>query len=246
MKHMSKSGNLHYLIIVLIFTNCEGRINFRITGNILPIECNNMPLPSNITIRAHSLEASKNYHEMLGLFRNDQINSEDIVFLGNSLVFNGGDWARRLNCNCHIKNRGIPGDVTEGILNRLGEIVCNKPKSVFLEIGLNDIYYPWLTPQLIASNIGTIVYTIHQYSPVTEIYIQTILPTSSEKLNVKIRRTNDVLVNKLDNKLFHIIDLHPLFSDDLDLIKKELTTDGTHLTEEGYQVWVMELKKHLH
>ena len=54
----------------------------------------------------------------------------DIVFIGNSITELGGDWGKRLDCSS-LKNRGISGDVTEGVLKRLGEITYVKPKKYF-------------------------------------------------------------------------------------------------------------------
>ena len=41
-----------------------------------------------------------------------------IVFLGNSITEQGGDWGKRLGWSS-LKNRGISGDVTEGVLRDL-------------------------------------------------------------------------------------------------------------------------------
>jgi lysophospholipase L1-like esterase len=239
-----KSGKFFYGIAIIIFINCEGWINSEHFKEIPLFDCNNLFPPPKINIRAHSDDASKNYNDMIEFFKIDPVSSGDIVLLGNSLVFNGGDWSKRTKSMSCIKNRGIPGDVTEGVLNRLGEIVCVKPKFVFLEIGLNDMYYPWLSEKLIASNILTIAYTIHQNSPTTKLFIHTVLPTANEKLNRKIKKTNEIISRNIDRKLFNLIDLYLTFSDESGLIKKSLTSDGTHLSEAGYLIWVKELKKH--
>ena len=42
------------------------------------------------------------------------------------------------------------------------------------------------------------------------------------------------------------INLFPLFAEKgTNILRKELTTDGLHLTEEGYQIWSRKLKKYL-
>ena len=45
-----------------------------------------------------------------------------------------------------------------------------------------------------------------------------------------------------DINVFEIIDLYSVFVDDRGLIKSDLTTDGVHLNEVGYQVWVDYIK----
>ena len=49
-----------------------------------------------------------------------------------------GSWSEIFQ-NPNIKNRGISGDVTEGILYRINEITESQPLQVFLMIGTNDL-----------------------------------------------------------------------------------------------------------
>lgn len=42
------------------------------------------------------------------------------------------------------------------------------------------------------------------------------------------------------------IDLFPLFTEKgTNVLRKELTNDGLHLTEEGYKIWSKKLRKYL-
>ena len=72
--------------------------------------------------------------------------------------------------------------------------------------------------------------------------MQTVLPTKNDFLVEKISDVNAGL-KKMKSSHFKIIDLHELFRDVNDLMKKEYTTDGTHLNEEGYKVWDNKVKK---
>ena len=40
----------------------------------------------------------------------------------------------------NVRNRGISGDVTDGVLLRLGELIKYKPTSIFIMIGINDLF----------------------------------------------------------------------------------------------------------
>ena len=80
-----------------------------------------------------------------------------IVFLGNSITKGGGDWGQRFNSS-NIVNRGISGDYTEGILNRLNEIIFYKPIAVFILIGVNEFFKDntnnlEVNPTYVANNI---------------------------------------------------------------------------------------------
>ena len=157
----------------------------------------------------------------------------DIVFLGNCLTEQAGYWGKRLN-NTAIKNRGIAGDVTYGVLQRLNEIWYYKPVAVFILIGINDIFNASLTAEYIAANNIKIAEIIKSKSPVTKMYVQTILPTVNRNLVAKIKSVNDQLKRNAGSNTYTLTDLHSFFSDENDLIKKELTNDVVHLTEPAY------------
>ena len=63
--------------------------------------------------------------------------SNSIIFLGNSLTQHFE--LVELFHNMNIKNRGINGDIIEGVLNRLTPIIETQPKKLFIEIGINDL-----------------------------------------------------------------------------------------------------------
>ena len=161
----------------------------------------------------------------------------DIVFIGNSITEQGGDWGKRFN-NPKVKNRGIAGDVTAGVLNRLAEIYYYKPKKVFLKIGINDLFHNDLTSEYIANNIKLIVDKIHLESPSTKIYVQTILPTANNTPSKeRIAATNTILKAMPATDYLKIIDLHSRFADKNDVMIGSYTNDGLHLTELGYLAW---------
>jgi lysophospholipase L1-like esterase len=233
-------------VILLIYIGCISRNKvFRekqtiITQCIIPDSL--YPSPA-LVIPYHSDWTKKHYPEKIQEFKKQPLQFGDIVFLGNSITEFGGDWGKRLNSPI-IKNRGISGDVTAGVLQRLGEVYYVKPKAVFLLIGINDLFNPKLSSDSTAANIIKIVTIIHKKSPHTKIYVQTILPTSTQTMVDKIKKTNDILASNARPRLYTLINIHVLLADDQDLIKKEYTRDGVHLTEAAYVVWVDYLRKY--
>jgi len=125
------------------------------------------------------------YNERIKEFKNDPVGQNKIVFLGNSITEGGGDWNARFGVK-NIVNRGISGDITEGVLDRLDEIIYYKPIAVFLLIGINDIFSAdipdreKITPLYVSKNIFKIANQITSQSPSTKIFIQTILPINHE------------------------------------------------------------------
>ena len=59
------------------------------------------------------------------LFNKLSITSKDIVFIGNSIT-NGAEW-NELFPQKRVKNRGISGDTSEGVFDRLDAVVNVKP-----------------------------------------------------------------------------------------------------------------------
>ncbi len=200
--------------------------------------------PDTLSIRYHSAWTKTHYPKKIKEFKNDPLAMGDIVFLGNSITEQGGDWGKRLGWS-RVKNRGISGDVTEGVLKRLGEIMYAKPKAIFLLIGINDLFNTATTPQYVAGNILAIAKNIRKASPDTKLYVQTILPTSTASIKRKIQQTNALLRKKAGRKTFTLLHTHALFADEADVMKKEYTNDGLHLNEEGYTIWADYLKKQL-
>lgn len=196
----------------------------------------------NVAIPTHNEWTSQNYPKMIKSFKAAPLQLHDIVFVGNSITSKGRNWGERLN-NKAIKNRGIAGDVTDGVIARLGEINYVKPTAVFIEIGINDLLNDTLSPQRTANNIIEITKIIHQHNPKTKIFVETIFPTNKVNQVFRIQQTNDI-IKKHKNKDFTVIDTHLLFADKDDFMQKELTVDGIHLNEKGYQVWVDYLKKY--
>ena len=199
----------------------------------------------------------KLYEERIEQFKKHPIGNNKIVFLGNSITEGGGDWNKKFNVH-NIVNRGISGDLTEGILVRLDEIFFYKPIAVFLLIGINDIFdtdisnQEKITPLYVANNIIKIANQINVHSPSTEIFMQTILPINHEiyieengffpkhnvPLSEKILQINSMIINQADVKQYKVIDLHSAFINQDGLMNREYTTDGVHLNNNGYGVWV--------
>ncbi|MFC6997281.1 GDSL-type esterase/lipase family protein [Rufibacter roseus] len=174
--------------------------------------------------------------------------TKDIIFLGNSITA-GTDWSELLQLP-NARNRGISGDITFGVLERLDEVIEGQPAKVFILIGVNDISRN-IPDQVILDNFQKMVSRIKAGSPKTKIYLQTLLPTNNTFDKFKNHYNKDehiAFVNRGLRELatrenVTLIDLHPHFLDSEKRLIKEYTHDGLHLTLEGYQKWAEVLKK---
>ena len=194
----------------------------------------------------HDDWGKNNYNKLLSQFNSSPLNNRDIIFLGNSITAEGKDWSSRLD-NSIIRNRGIGGDTTDGVIARLGEIIDSNPTAVFLLIGINDLYNNTIekpSVSYIANNIIDIAKKIKSSSSNTKVYIQTLLPISKKKsynyydlYNQSIKRINKIIIENQQKGLYSVIDLHSLFVDNKGQLRSDLTYDGLHLNEQGYLVW---------
>jgi lysophospholipase L1-like esterase len=202
--------------------------------------------PENAEIKYYSEWTKKQYRKRIKEFKQNPLKFGDVVFLGDSITEGGQDWSKKFGV-ANVKNRGISGDMTDGVLLRLNEITHFKPKAVFILIGINDLSdksdeTKFLTPQYVADNILKITEIIRRKTPQTKIYLQTILPTAREFTKEKITKVNQVIHANKSGGGYQVIDLHTAFMDQDGFLRKDLTTDGVHLNANGYALWVAQVK----
>lgn len=183
------------------------------------------------------------YHEQRATqFELLPTDSNDIIFLGNSIT-DGGNWSELFdNLNC--KNRGISADISEGLLDRLEPITTGQPAKIFIMIGINDLSQN--VPVLkIAQNYIKIIQNIQESSPQTKIYIQSVLPVNPDYEKFSDHVNKSAQVSQLNWHLRKIasqhscsfVDLYSEFITDGTKLNPEYTNDGLHLTGAGYLKW---------
>jgi len=189
------------------------------------------------------------YEERQTLFNNLASPINSIYFLGDSFTDNC-EWNELLS-NPKIKNRGINGDTTEGVLNRLTQITQSKPQKIFIMIGINDLLNNIETNKIL-DNYQKIITIIKKDSPTTKIYIESILPMNFELDKAKRNVNNQNILdfnnnlNKLANNsdIFYI-DLYSAFLDSSGQLNQKYTLDGIHLNGQGYLIWKNQLANYL-
>ena len=185
------------------------------------------------------------------LFEVLPVYSSDIVFLGNSIT-DGCEWAELFN-NRHVKNRGISGDRSGWLLDRLDPIVGGHPKKLFLMIGVNDLA-AGVSPDEIVANVARLIDRFQSESRWTKIYVQSILPVNGESFakfknhyehGRQIVPLNKRLEALCDEKEVTYLDVWGALADHEGRLDKRYTNDGLHLTGEGYVVWRDAIKQHV-
>ena len=207
---------------------------------------------NRIVFRAQSIDSGafmpnyyiqKNYYEALPDTNNE------IVFLGDSIT-DFGRWNEMFN-KVNIKNRGIRGDSTKGVLERLSEIVSSSPDKIFLMIGINDLSSKKKVSEIVR-NYDEILRYIIEKTPQTKMYVQSVLPVN-ENIPKRLGHANNDDVIKLNSELkvlcshygIQYIDLFNLFGNDSDKLKEEYTIDGLHPNGKGYLVWKSAIERYV-
>jgi lysophospholipase L1-like esterase len=183
------------------------------------------------------------YLQRSDLYRYCHIQKGDIVFLGDSIT-DGGCWDE-LFPGMNIKNRGINGDDTVGVLARIDDIVCCEPAALFILIGTNDLnWWNYRHDEEILANYEKILARCKELSPNTKVFVESILPRGKSFAN-HITMLN-LHLEKLAEKFgYTFINLFPHFADESKALKSEFNNDHLHLMSAGYRLWVELLTPYL-
>ncbi|MET1247663.1 GDSL-type esterase/lipase family protein [Sporolactobacillus sp. STCC-11] len=167
-------------------------------------------------------------------------NKNDIVFAGDSLT-NYCNWSELFG-NSNIKNRGIPGDKTDGVIDNIANIVKGQPKKIFLMVGINDLSNGVSVKSTLA-NYKKVINSIKQKSPSSKLIVQSVLPINTDILkdtkasNSEIKKLNIGLKLLAKDYGLQYVDLSYKFIDKNEQLKRGLTIDGIHLNGDGYLLW---------
>ena len=156
----------------------------------------------------------------------------DVAFIGDSLT-DGYDVAQYYP-QYTVVNRGIGGDTTHGVEERLQVSLYDlKPKVVVMLIGANNM-------STMFENYERILLGLKDNLPNTKVILVSLTAMGgSWGHKNQLATYNNVTIKKLAAKYgFTFIDLFtPLFDETTGEIYASYTTDGGHLTAEGYEVF---------
>ena len=182
------------------------------------------------------------YARRATLFELLPIGKKDIVFIGNSLT-DGCEFNELLG-NYHIKNRGIVGDIVQGLIDRIDPVIKGQPKKLFIMSGVNDISHD-VSGDSIARAMEKLIVMVKKGSPRTKIYLQSLLPFNNDVREWKLLKGREHVVVEGNKALEQVarrqgvtwINLYPLMVDGEGRLKSEFTNDGLHLMGPAYAVW---------
>lgn len=172
---------------------------------------------------------------------NQKLDKSQIVFAGDSIT-EFFALKKYLGREFLLVNRGIAGTDSVWLLEHLKEQLLDlEPSKLVLLIGINDIGRGYPIRDIV-TRISDIIMTVRQESLFTEVYLLSVFPVSEESQYAsKVKIRNNTTVRELNQQLAVLpgvtyVDLFDYLTDNMGQLNDNYTTDGLHLSPQGYQV----------
>ena len=207
--------------------------------------------------RKSDWETREYYHNKVASFeiQNSNLSEGQIVFIGDSItdLYPLDSYYADLDRACY--NRGIGGDTTQGVIDRLKVSIFDvNPSTIVLMIGTNDVD-GGIPNDKIIENYKIILSEINKNQPMVELYFVSVIPKNKDlegytDLDVDKNNKTILMINEEIQKLCNefgctYIDLHSNLLDENGYLRKNLSDDGIHLNANGFEIWTSLLKPYL-
>jgi lysophospholipase L1-like esterase len=168
-----------------------------------------------------------------------------ILVVGDSEV-EQGEWRELFGDSLDIRNRGIVGDGSQGILRRIDTLLATKPSEIWLWFGVNDLIFG-NSVEASAGGYDQVLAHIFSKKNPPIVRVLSVMPTNSEVKKVPVENEN---IQRLNEKLqilaekykISFLDLNPIMADEKGRLRSDFTSDGLHLNGKGYKKLVDLLK----
>lgn len=161
-----------------------------------------------------------------------------IVFLGDSITASG-DWASWFP-DADTVNRGISGNKTADVLERIDDVIAAAPDDISLLIGTNDFGHH-LSVEHVVRNIQQLLVELRRTLPGTRLLLQSIMPRGAEFAE-QVQEANIHLWQFAPTVHAQYLDVWPALVGEDGGIRPEYSDDRLHLTAPGYEAWLAELR----
>lgn len=162
------------------------------------------------------------------------------VILGDSI----SQWlpSQQLSSDRFYLNQGISGDTTGGILQRLSALDQVRPDTIYVMAGVNDLKNG-KTNQEILANLQKIMQQLRQTHPQAQVIINSVLPTRLAAIpSDRTVPLNQQIARLAEQEGVSYLALTSAFTNSDGTLRREFTTDGLHLSPQGYTVWTSALR----
>ncbi len=142
-----------------------------------------------------------------------------------------------------VYNRGISGDTTDRLLERLYDnVLVIEPKNIVLLIGTNDIGRG-LPLSMTLENVEKIITDTKKACPDVNLIVEAVYPIN-ENIRDKFEKRSNKKIDEMNSEFFKLCKKHNCvwldFTEQLKNndgnLKEELTYDGLHLNVQAYEI----------
>ena len=202
------------------------------------------PAPAPAQARPQDFPNLKRYHDENAKLGPPAPGENRVVFMGDSITDNWGRKYGKFFPGKPYINRGIGGQTTPQMLIRFRpDVIALKPKAVVILAGTNDIAGNTgpMTLEAIEDNlmsmadlarVSGIRVVLSSVMPVCD-YIR---PQTERRPPEKILALNAWIKDYAAKNGFVYLDYYPAMIDDKQMLKRELTDDGLHPNDAGYEL----------
>ncbi|MBC2003435.1 lysophospholipase [Listeria booriae] len=188
-----------------------------------------------------------------------------ILFVGSSLMeifpIEKFQQEQDLGLDKIIYNRGVRATTTADLLEHMDTLIFDlAPSKIFINIGSNDIGFN-VPENVFLANYDTILQQIKEKLPDTVVYVMAYYPINtvdafgekeSEHSQLYEHRSNELnaaasaKVEKLAQKNgYEFINVNAGLTDSSGNLRKELTFDGAHMSPNGYEIVLENMRRYL-
>ena len=166
----------------------------------------------------------------------------EIVMLGDSL-FALNEWESFLR-HAPVRNMGIIGDRINDVRLRVAALRARPPEKIFVLVGINDRPGADNVDDLMRQ-YRRLILELQRASPQSMIFVSTLLPVNQQLMrrhfgvevrNEDVRRFNRALKRLTAERGIQFVDSYLIMAEGGEL-PRAWTTDGVHLSREGYRRW---------
>jgi lysophospholipase L1-like esterase len=155
-----------------------------------------------------------------------------IVFLGDSRI-EWAEWSELLGRD-DISNRGISGDTTAGVLDRLPTSVPTAGIVCVIQLGVNDFFLGASVEQVIGNYRRILDYLLQQKQARVVLTSIVLARGANDHLNEPITACNQQLASLAASTGATWLDLNATLSPN-GYLAEEFSADGVHFNGRGYQ-----------
>jgi lysophospholipase L1-like esterase len=193
---------------------------------------------------------NSHYSRRVSHFNNLPVKKGAIIFIGDSIT-EQCNWSELFD-NPEILNRGIGGDVLEGVAKRLEFLKTSEPAALFLMIGINNMNRGDPNDEIFLE-YKLLVEKIEDYNPSTKLFLQSILPINQKLFigipiasNESIESLNQNIQKLAENMGAVYVNLYSHFLNTEGELDKKYSNDGLHLSCKGYILWKEIVNNYIH